>query len=73
MSVVLHLLKGDAALATATIARELQAGDDVIVALLHGTPAPRVPAGVHVHRVPDDLSWEALLDKIFTADQVITW
>lgn len=73
MSAVLHLLKGDTWLALAAITREVQAGDEVTVALLHGAPAPALPPAVRVHRVPDDLSWEALLDEIFTADQVIAW
>jgi hypothetical protein len=30
-------------------------------------------AGVQVHRVPADLSYDALLEKIFEADQVIAW
>ncbi|OLC12419.1 MAG: hypothetical protein AUH29_16740 [Candidatus Rokubacteria bacterium 13_1_40CM_69_27] len=71
---VLHLLKGDhPAVALATIARQVQAGDEVAVALLHGAPAPSLPARVRVHRVPDDVSYEQLLEKIFAADQVITW
>ena len=73
MARVLHLLKGgDAALAVETIGRQQQAGDTVTVALLPGaTAAP--PPGVSARRVPDDLSWDALLDAIFEADQVITW
>ncbi|MBI4245638.1 MAG: hypothetical protein HY614_00480 [Candidatus Rokubacteria bacterium] len=74
MARVLHLLKSrEAELPLATIAREVEAGDDVTVALLHGTPAPTLPEKVRVHRVPDDLSYEGLLEKIFESDQVITW
>ena len=48
------------------------AGDLVTLALLPGataTPPPGVPA----RRVPDELSWEGLLEEIFEADQVIAW
>jgi hypothetical protein len=71
---VLHLLKGDdAALALAVVEQQRAAGDDVTVALLPGTAAPPLPAGVALLRVPDELSWEALLERLFGADQVITW
>jgi len=32
-----------------------------------------LPAGVRVQRVPDELSWDTLLEQIFAADQVVTW
>lgn len=74
MAAVLHLLKGaDSDLAQATITRQIAAGDRVEVALLHAAPTPDLPQGVEVHRVPDDLAYEALLEKIFQADQVVTW
>ena len=75
MATVLHLLKGaDSDLALATITRQIAAGDRVEVALLlPGAPASALPTGVVVARVPGDLSYEALLEKIFQADQVITW
>jgi hypothetical protein len=74
MAVVLHLIKtADPALALATIERQAAAGDRVTIALLHGAPAPGVPEGVGVQRVPDDLPYERLLEQIFAADQVITW
>ena len=74
MAVVLHLLKSaDPTLAQAIIAQQIVAGDRVEVALLHGAPAPDLPAGVVVHRIPDDLAYSALLEKIFQADQVVTW
>lgn len=74
MAVVLHLLKGaDPTLAQATITQQLAAGDRVEVALLHGIPVPDLPPGVAVHRVPDELPYEALLERIFQADQVVTW
>jgi hypothetical protein len=43
------------------------------VAILPGAPDVELPAGVEVSRVPADLTWEALLERIFEADQVITW
>ena len=74
MARVLHLLKSnDASLALAVIAQQQAAGDRVAVALLPGAPAPALPDGVLLHRVPDGLAWEALLERIFEADQVITW
>jgi hypothetical protein len=74
MATALHLLKGgDPALATATIAGQLAAGDRVVVVVLPGGSAPPLPAGVAVRHAPDDLSWEALLDEIFAADHVLTW
>ncbi len=74
MARVLHLLKGDdASLALAVIAQQQAAGDEVTVALLPGAPVPALPPGVSPQRVPDQLSWEALLERIFVADQVITW
>src|SRR6267142_2813888 len=34
---------------------------------------PALPAGVAVHRVPDEWSYERLLEAVFEADQVVTW
>ena len=74
MARVLHLWKGgDPALAVATLERQAAAGDVVTVALLHGAPAPPMPAGVRAQRVPEDLSFDALLRAIFEHDQVVTW
>lgn len=74
MARVLHLLKSrEAELPLATIAREVEAGDDVTVALLPGAAAPILPENVRVHRVPSDWNYEQLLEEIFSADQVITW
>jgi hypothetical protein len=73
MARVLHLLKGDPALALAVIAQQRAAGDEVTVALLPGASRPELPAGLALHRVPDELDWAALLERIFEADQVITW
>lgn len=74
MDRVLHLLKGhDVALAVAVIARQVTAGDAVTVALLPGGGAPTLPPGVTARRVPDELSYRALLDLVFEADHVVTW
>jgi len=74
MAQALHVLKGgDSALALATIERQLGAGDRVTVVLLPGAPAPSLPAGVAVHRVPDEWTYERLLEAVFEADQVATW
>jgi hypothetical protein len=74
MARVLHVLKGDhGAEALAVITRAVTAGDQVDVALVGGVPAPALPGGVIVHRVPDDTSYERLVELIFTADQVVTW
>jgi hypothetical protein len=74
MAAALHLLTtAEPAMALATIARQLEAGDRVQVVLLSGAAAPALPAGVTVHRVPGDLSYEALLGAIYAADTVVAW
>jgi hypothetical protein len=74
MAKALHLIKSDdSALAAATIARQLAAGDTVTVVRVGGAAVPALPGGVVVRRVPDELSWEALLEAMFEADQVIAW
>lgn len=74
MARVLHLLsRHDAPLAADVIGQEIEAGDDVTVALLAGVAAPALPAGIRARRVPADLSYPQLLEEIFAADQVITW
>jgi hypothetical protein len=74
MAHALHVLKGGTpALARTTIERQLAAGDAVTVALLPGAAAPGLPAGVAVHRIPDEWSYERLLEAVFEADQVVTW
>ena len=73
MARVLHLLKGDDPLALRLAAEQRAAGDEVTIALLPGAPDLSPPAGVPRHRVPDEWSWETLLERIFEADQVITW
>jgi len=70
----LHIVSGrHAKLVAATIEQQKAAGDDVTVALLSGAAAPDVPAGVTVHRVPADWSYERLLEAVFVADHVATW
>lgn len=73
MARVLHLLKSDDALARTVIEQQRAAGDDVTVVVLPGAASLAVPEGISVARVPTDLTWDALLDLIFEADQVITW
>ena len=73
MARVLHLLKRDDPLALRLAAEQRAAGDEVTVVLLPGAPDLAPPAGVRRRRVPDEQSWEALLEQIFEADQVITW
>jgi hypothetical protein len=74
MARVLHVFKGDhGAEAARVIARAVADGDQVEMAIVGSAPAPAVPAGVSLHRVPDQLSYEALVELIFAADQVVTW
>lgn len=74
MTRVLHLLKGDdVELLLGVLAQQQAAGDEVTLIRLPGAATITLPAGVAVLQVPDDLSYEALLERIFAADQVITW
>jgi hypothetical protein len=74
MARVLHLLEGGAVdLARTVVDQQRGAGDAVSVAMLPGAPELEWPPGVAVRRVPADLSWDALLEHIFEADQVIAW
>jgi len=74
MARALHVFKGDhTAQATVVITAQVAAGDDVTVALIGGVDAPALPRGVTVHRVPDDIAWERLLELIFEADSAVTW
>jgi hypothetical protein len=74
MGRALHLVKTEhTGLAAATVVRQLAAGDTVTVIALHGAALPALPDGVVVRRVPEELSWDALLQAIFEADQVIAW
>ena len=74
MARVLHVFKdAPSALAEAAIAEQLRAGDHVTIVALASAPAIAARDGVVVQRVPDDLTYDALLEQIFDADQVITW
>ena len=74
MATVLHLLKTDPPpLAVAAIQRQIAAGDRVALAMLEGAPHPGPLEGVTVRRVPEELSYDDLLDLVFAADQVIAW
>ena len=75
MARVLHLLpRASAPLAATTIGRDLEAGDEVTVALLAEPPIdPPLPDAASVHRVPADWSYDQLLERIFSADRVVTW
>ena len=75
MAVVLHLFKSAPSdLARATITEQLRQGDRVTLVVLEGAGANvDGPAGVTVRRVPDDLSYDTLLETMFEADQVIAW
>ena len=42
-------------------------------ALLGGAAMPTLPTGVSIRRVPDDTSYEGLLELIFSADHVVAW
>ena len=74
MARVLHLLKGvHLTLARAAIERALAAGDEVTVALLPGAPDVTLPDQVQARRVPEELSYAALLELVFAADHVLPW
>ena len=74
MAKALHLVKGgDTSLALATVSRQLAAGDTVTIVAMHGAALPSVPVGVTVRRVPDELSYEELLEAMFEHDTVIAW
>ena len=73
MATVLHLLgHNDPGRALPIIAEQLAAGDVVTVALI-GSAEPSLLAGLTVHRVPGERSWDQLLDLIFTTDQTYSW
>ena len=74
MATVLHLVTGPPGpIAMASIRQQVAAGDRVTVIRLEGAPAPEVPSGVAVRRVPEDVPYADLLDFVFEADQVIAW
>ena len=73
MATVLHLVgHNDPRPALPIIAGQLTAGDEVTVAVVGPAVLP-LPPGLTIHRVPTELSWERLLDLIFTADQTFSW
>ena len=74
MARVLHLLpRAGIPLASTVIRQDLDAGDEVTVALLAGAPVDGLPDGVRLERVPADVGYEQLLEQIFAADRVVTW
>lgn len=76
MPAVVHLVKGAVGdLAAETIRQQVAAGDRVTVVLLDAAAAPALGGSpnVSVRRVHDDLDWSALLDLVFSADQVVAW
>ena len=75
MARVLHLLpRPRSPLAATAIHADVDAGDEVVVALLADGPVdPPLPAAVVVHRVPAEWSYAGLLEQIFAADRVVTW
>jgi hypothetical protein len=75
MARVLHLLPSAGVPLASTVMRlDLEAGDEVTVALLTDAAAvDALPDGVRRHRVPADWSYEQLLEQIFAADRVVTW
>ena len=74
MARVLHVLAPKPApLAPEVIRQDVAAGDEVTVALLAGAAGADVPDGVRTRRVPDECSYEQLVEEIFAADRVITW
>jgi len=73
MAAVLHIVgPNDPARAMPVMRGQVAAGDAVTVALV-GLVSPDLPPGVTVHRVPAELSYDQLLDLVFSVDQVISW
>ena len=74
MTRVLHLLKGDdVELLSSVLAQQHGAGDEITLVRLPGAAPFSPPGNVTVLRVPEDLSYEALLERIFASEQVVTW
>ena len=75
MTAVLHLLtNGDRTRALPVIERQRGDADtSVAVVLLPGATASPLPDGLVARRVPDELSYEELLDLIFASDQIVAW
>ena len=73
MAAVLHIVgHHDPARAVDVIRGQVAAGDAVTVAVV-GPVVPALPPGVTAHRVPAELSYDQLLDLVFSVDQVISW
>ncbi len=73
MATVLHIVgEADPSRALQVIHGQLAAGDTVTVAVV-GPGLPVLPPGVTAHRVPADLSYDQLLDLVFSVDQVLHW
>lgn len=77
---ILHLLKADSSpAALGVIERQSrEPGTEVTVVLMHGAPAPVLPAGVTIRRLAENgsqgsLTHAQLLDLIFEADSAISW
>ena len=83
MAQVLHLITPPVpAHALSMIQRQSREPDTTLtVVLMQGTKAPTLPSGVLVQHLveessladKDTLTYSALLDLIFSADQVISW
>lgn len=74
MTRILHLLKGDdVELLSSVLAQQHDAGDEITLIRLPGAATFTPPGNVTVLRVPEDLSYDALLERIFASDQVVTW
>ena len=74
MAQVLHLWKpgADARLVSDVITSQRQAGDEVTVAVLDGTP-PALPSDIRVRRLGDDLTYRELVELIFGSEHVVPW
>ena len=71
MTRILHLLKGDdVELLSSVLAQQHGAGDEITLVRLPGAATVHAARQRHRAPVPDDLSYDALLDRIFAADQV---
>jgi hypothetical protein len=73
MATFLHLVgHNNPGPSAAVIAGQVAAGDVVTVAVV-GPSAPTLGPGPTVLRVPEELSWDGLLDLILTTDQTFSW
>jgi len=73
MAAVLHIVGQASPSSVLDVIRgQVAAGDTVTVALL-GPELLALPPGVRAHRVPRELSYDQLLDLVFSVEQVISW